>query len=133
MDREKEGTKHRTEWCAEINKYRCMRCGKSSKKCKDARKMHKTIILVKKCWKMREGVTLEVKIWFGRMETRRGSDLVQKVLGICEAKGPKWMNCCKLEQVGTKEYGKMLKRIQVLEGWQGSGKGGKKLEDRRTK
>ena len=25
------------------------------------------------------------------------------------------MNCCKLEQVATKEYGKMLKRIQVLE------------------
>ena len=29
--------------------------------------------------------------------------------------GPKLMNCCKLEQVGTKEHGKMLKRIQVLE------------------
>ena len=25
------------------------------------------------------------------------------------------MNCCKLEQVGTKEHGQMLKRIQVLE------------------
>ena len=29
--------------------------------------------------------------------------------------GPKLMNCCKPEQVGTKEYGKLLKRIQVLE------------------
>ena len=29
--------------------------------------------------------------------------------------GPKLMNCCKLEQMGTKEYGKMLKMIQVLE------------------
>ena len=29
--------------------------------------------------------------------------------------GPKFMNCCKPEQVGTKEHGKMLKRIQVLE------------------
>ena len=29
--------------------------------------------------------------------------------------GPKKMNCCKPEQVDTKEYGKMLKRIQVLE------------------
>ena len=37
--------------------------------------------------------------------------------------GPKLMNCCKSEQVGTKEYGKMFKRIQ------GPGKGGKKLED----
>ena len=25
------------------------------------------------------------------------------------------MNCCKPEQVGTKEHGKMFKRIQVLE------------------
>ena len=25
------------------------------------------------------------------------------------------MNCCKPEQVGTKEYGKKLKRIQILE------------------
>ena len=32
--------------------------------------------------------------------------------------GPKLMNCCKPEQVGTKEYGKMLKRILFLEdGW----------------
>ena len=29
--------------------------------------------------------------------------------------GPKLMNCCKLERMGTKEYGKMLKRIQTLE------------------
>ena len=29
--------------------------------------------------------------------------------------GPKLMNCCKREQVGTKEHGQMLKRIHVLE------------------
>ena len=29
--------------------------------------------------------------------------------------GPMVMNCCPPEQVGTKEYGKMLKRIQVFE------------------
>ena len=28
---------------------------------------------------------------------------------------PKLMNCCKLEKVGTEEYGKMVKRIQDLE------------------
>ena len=28
---------------------------------------------------------------------------------------PKLMNCCKPEQVGTKEYGKIVKRIQVIE------------------
>ena len=41
------------------------------------------------------------------------------------------MNHCRLEKVGTKEYGRMLKRIQVLE------KGricpeSRKLENRRT-
>ena len=29
--------------------------------------------------------------------------------------GPKLINCCRHEQVGTKEHGKMLKRIQILE------------------
>ena len=29
--------------------------------------------------------------------------------------GPKVMNCCKPEQMGTKECGKMVKRIQELE------------------
>ena len=27
VDKRSEGMKHRTEWCAEANKYRCMRCG----------------------------------------------------------------------------------------------------------
>ena len=32
--------------------------------------------------------------------------------------GPKLMNCCRPEPIGTKECGKMLKRTQVLEdGW----------------
>ena len=29
--------------------------------------------------------------------------------------GPQLLNCCRPEQVGTKEHGKMLKRIQMLE------------------
>ena len=33
--------------------------------------------------------------------------------------GPKKMNCCKPEQVGTKEYGKMLKTDPGPGGWQG--------------
>ena len=31
-----------------------------------------------------------------------------------QRKEPKSMNCCKPEQVGTKEYGKMVKRIQIF-------------------
>ena len=43
--------------------------------------------------------------------------------------GPKLMNCCKPEQVGTKEYGIMVKTDPGLGGWQGSDQGGEKLED----
>ena len=28
--------------------------------------------------------------------------------------GPQFIHCCKPEQVGTKEYGKMLERVQIL-------------------
>ena len=46
----------------------------------------------------------------------RSFDLVQKIFGLCETEnGTKLMICFRREQVGTKEYGKMLKRIQVLE------------------
>ena len=31
VDKRSEGMKHRTEWCAESNRYRCMRCGRGSK------------------------------------------------------------------------------------------------------
>ena len=31
VEKEWENTKHRTEWCAEADKYRCVRCGRGSK------------------------------------------------------------------------------------------------------
>ena len=31
VDKKSEESKHRTEWCAEADKYRCMRCGRGSK------------------------------------------------------------------------------------------------------
>ena len=43
VDKKSEETKHRTEWCAEADKYRCMRCGRGSKYMKeDAKKMYRT-------------------------------------------------------------------------------------------
>ena len=42
--------------------------------------------------------------------------MVQKMFEIRETKnGPKLVNCCRPEQMGTKEFGKMMKRIQTLE------------------
>ena len=29
--------------------------------------------------------------------------------------GPKLVNCCRPEQLGTKEFGKLMKRIQILD------------------
>ena len=31
VDKKSAETKHRTQWCAEADKYRCMRCGRGSK------------------------------------------------------------------------------------------------------
>ena len=31
VDKKREETRHRTEWCAEAKKFRCMRCGRGSK------------------------------------------------------------------------------------------------------
>ena len=47
--------------------------------------------------------------------------------------GPKLMNCCRLEQVSTKEHGKKLKRIRILEDGRVPAKGGKqwKIEGHR--
>ena len=38
MDKKSENTLHRTWWCAEADKYRCMRCGRGSKYMKMPRK-----------------------------------------------------------------------------------------------
>ena len=58
VDQKREQTKHRTEWCAEANKYRCLRCERSIKymKMKDNARAN---VLVKIFGKM-------VKATFGR-------------------------------------------------------------------
>ena len=53
-----------------------------------------------------------------RRVDRQGETLIRcrKCSGYAvQRMGPKLMNCCKPEQVGTKEHGKMLKLIRVLE------------------
>ena len=41
--------------------------------------------------------------------------MVQKVFETCDAKNATETECCRPEQMGTKEFAKMLKRIQTLE------------------
>ena len=90
---QKEVTIHRTEWCAEANKYRCMRCGRGSKYMK----------MPGKCAGPKY------------LSTNLGKWCKQHTDYARQRMGPKLMPCCKPEQVGTKEHDKMKKRIQVLE------------------
>ena len=114
VDKKSEETKHRTEWCAEANKYRCMRCGKSSKHMKMPGKCAVPKILSKKNGAKRHlgghGLVRRVD--------RQGEAFVwcRKCSGCAQQRmGPQLMNCCKPEQVCTKEHDKMFKRTQVLE------------------
>ena len=83
----------------------------------DAGKMYRTKIPVKKFWKMGEGAIWEVMTFVRRMD-RQGEVLIwcTKCSGYARQRtGPKLFNCCRPEQMGTKEFGRMLKRNQTLE------------------
>ena len=116
VNQKREETKHRTEWCAEADWYRCMRCGRGSKLMKTPGKCTGPTFLSKSLGKWR-------RRYLGGHDLVRRMDRQGEVLMWCrncsgyarQRMAPKLMNCCKLEQVGTKEYGKMAKRIQVLE------------------
>ena len=101
VDEKWEETKHRTEWCADANKCRCMRCGRGSNN-----------FLGK--WRKRHLESHDMV----RIMDRQGEVLIwcRKCWGYARHRmGLKLMNCCKPEQVGTKAYGKMSKRMQTLE------------------
>ena len=83
----------------------------------DARKMYWTKIPVKKVGDNGEDAIWEVKTW-SEQWTDNGEVLIWCRNGLGYARqrmGPKLVNCCKTEQMGTKEFGTMMKRIQTLE------------------
>ena len=89
------------------NRYRCMRCGRGSK-CKICLGNAQDRSICKKTWENGEGVIWEVMIWSEEW-TRQGEVLMwcRKCSGYARQRvGPKLMNCCKLEQMGTRECGK---------------------------
>ena len=53
VDKKSEETKHRTEWCAEADRYRCIRCGRGSKYMKTPGKCEGPKFLSKKVGKMK--------------------------------------------------------------------------------
>ena len=78
----------------------------------DARKMYRTKIPVKKLGVRRMDRQGEVLFWCRKCSGHSRQRM-----------GPTLMDGCKLEQLGTKEHGKMLKRIQIRRR-QGSNKRG---------
>ena len=52
VDKRRESMKHRTEWCAEADRYRCMRCGRGSKYMKMPGRCNGPKFLSKKFGKM---------------------------------------------------------------------------------
>ena len=116
VDRKSEGMKHPTERCAEAERNRCMRCGRGSKYMKMPGKCSGPKFLSKSWRKLgrrhlgghdlvrRMDRQVEVSIW-----RRKCSGFSRQRLG------PKLVNCCKPEQMGINEFGKMMKRIQTLE------------------
>ena len=76
-------------------------------------------------WKMVKASPWEVMFGKKSEQTVKGEILIwcRKCSGYARQRmGPKLMNCCEPEQVGTKEYGKMSKRIKVLEDGRGLAK-----------
>ena len=112
VDKKSEETRHRTEWCAAANKNRCMRCGRSRKhmnmqghvrgpRCLREDSRHK----LNMCGMQHLGGHDMV-----RRVNRNGEALMWcKKCSVCvrHQLGPTLMNRCKLENVDTKEYGRM--------------------------
>ena len=101
---------------AEADRYRCMRCGRGSKYMKMPGRCNGPKFLSKGLGKWR-------RRHLGGHDLVRRMDRKGEVLKWCrkcseyarQRMGPKLVNCCRLEQMGTKEFGKMMKRIHILE------------------
>ena len=129
MEKKSENTRHRTEWCAEANKFRCVRCGRGSKYMMMPGKCTGPKLLSKGPEKWR-GRHLGGHDLVRRMD-RQGEGLIwcRKCSGYARQRmGPKLMNCCRPEQMGTKEFGKTQKMIQKFRRRKSPSQGGKELE-----
>ena len=110
VDGKSEGTKHRTEWCAEADRYRCMRCGRGSKCMKLPGRCTGPKFLSKSLGKWR-------RRHLGGHDLVRRMDRQGEVLTWCRKcsgyarpnMGTKLINCSRPEQMGTKEFGNIAR------------------------
>ena len=117
VDKWSEVMKHRTEWCAEAGGHRCMRCGRGSKymempgPCNGPKFLSKSLGK----WGRRH---LGGHDFVRRMDRKGEVVLIwcRKCSGYARQRmGPKMVNCCRPEQLGTKEFGKTMKRVPLKE------------------
>ena len=101
VDKNLEAKKHRAELYAAASKYRCVRCGRSSKYMTTHGKPEGPR------W-LREHSQHKLKSWrekhFGGRDVMRRGD--RSGYAGCRA-NPKWMNRCESVRMDTKEHGKM--------------------------
>ena len=131
VDTRSEGMKHRTEWCAEADRYRCMRCGRGRKYMKMPCRCNGTKFLSKSLKKLGRR-HLGGHDLVRRMDTQ-GEVLIwcRKCSGYARQRmGPQQVNCCILEPMGTKEFGKMVKRSPNSQRRESPSQRGKELENR---
>ena len=109
VNKKSEGTKRRTVWWAEADRYRCVRCGRGSKYMKTPGRCTRPQLLSKSLGKWSHDLVRRID--------RQGEVLIwcRECSGFARQRmGPKLMNCCWPEQMGTKEFGKLMKRMQTL-------------------
>ena len=70
VDQKRDETKHRTEWCAEADRHRCVRCGESSKYMKMPGRCTGPKFLSKKFGENGEGTVWKVMTWSGEWTGR---------------------------------------------------------------
>ena len=119
-EQEGEAKKHRPEWCAAANTYRCMRCGRSGKHVKMQGKSEgpKWLREDSKPELARSGTSHLGGHDMVRRVDRNGEALIwcRKCSGYARHRlGPKLTNQCTTEKLDTKEFGIMIKRILSLQ------------------
>ena len=84
VENKSENMKHRTEWCAEADRYRCMRCGRGCKYMKMPGKCTGPIILTKSLAKWEDDIweaMIWSEEWTGREKCWHGAESVRDTRG----------------------------------------------------
>ena len=108
VDKKGKAKMHSTEWCAAANKYRCMRCARSS----ECVKMPRTC---RDMWGPKvESEGPQPQVEKVKQSASGRHDMVRRVWCRKCSGDAKLMHRCRPEQMGTQEHGNMFKIIFML-------------------